>query len=370
MSRSRILYALYLFFIVFLSLEIILRFYNPFHFRVKGNRIVLPANERLVIHNTGNPRLDPVIINSRNSLGFRGPEKPAGFDQCLSVVTVGGSATECHFLSDDKTWPWLLAGELKKSFPSLWLNNAGLDGHSTFGHQVLLNDYLVAIRPKLILFLTGMNEIENEGLTFHDKQNIRNTYNGFLHFIFNNSEALNLGLNLVRRHQAQQMNNAINGLQDLRKDERLVMTEQQVAERRQRQAGFLAGYRQRLVQLIDTCRTHAIEPVCMTQPDLLGRGRDSATGADLEMLKIDTDSNGKCLWTVLEMYNDVTRQVCREKKVAVIDLASEMPKNSLYYYDHSHFTNEGAKKVAEITAIHLKDILSQLPGAVGGMPGK
>src|SRR5882724_299428 len=99
-ARKKILYILYLFFIVFFALEIILRIYNPFHFRIKGDRLLLPVNERLVIRNTINLSLDPEIVNTRNSLGFRGPEKPAGFDSVLSIITVGGSTTECHFLSD------------------------------------------------------------------------------------------------------------------------------------------------------------------------------------------------------------------------------------------------------------------------------
>ena len=101
MNRKNFLFALYLFFIVFVSLEIILRIYNPFHFRLKGDKIILPVNQVEVIRNEINPRLDKIIINKRNSLGFRGPEKPREFEKALSIITVGGSTTECHFLSDE-----------------------------------------------------------------------------------------------------------------------------------------------------------------------------------------------------------------------------------------------------------------------------
>lgn len=39
--RKNIVYALYLFSITIISLEIILRIYNPFHFRIKGEKIIL-----------------------------------------------------------------------------------------------------------------------------------------------------------------------------------------------------------------------------------------------------------------------------------------------------------------------------------------
>ncbi len=355
-TRKRILFILYLFFISFLALEIILRFYNPFHYRIKGDRLLLPVNERQLIRNDINPRLDTVIINTRNSMGFRGPEKPAGFDRMLSVITVGGSTTECHFLSDTKTWPWLLGENLRPSFPGIWVNNAGLDGHSTFGNELLLNDYLVKIKPAVILFLTGINDVENDQPTFHDKLNRKGAYNDFKHFIFNNSEVLNLALNLVRNWQSPRLDRA-NGWLDLRKGDTLIMSSGQVEERKHIQAKYLAGYRQRIAEMIDTCRAHGIQAVFITQPSLFGAGRDSVTGVSLETFKLEEKLNGRCLWELLKLYNEAVKAVCSAKKVPVIDLAEQMPKNSLYFYDASHFTNQGAEKMASLAAGYLQPVL-------------
>jgi len=54
-------------------------FRNPFGFRVRGDQIVLPVHRRYEIHNTQIPKLDAVIIHTKNSLGFRGPEPPERF---------------------------------------------------------------------------------------------------------------------------------------------------------------------------------------------------------------------------------------------------------------------------------------------------
>src|ERR1044072_615924 len=199
----KFLYFLYLFIVVFVLLEIVLRIYNPFQFRIKGNQILLPINQKQIIKNTINTNLDSVIINTRNGLGFRGPEKPADWNNYLTIITVGGSTTECHFLSDNKTWPFQLEQQLKPSFKDLWLNNAVFDGHSSVGHQVLLNDHLIKIKPKLVLFYAGINDVENEQPTFHDELNRRGGYSDLKHYIFNNSEVLNVGLNLVRGYRAQ-----------------------------------------------------------------------------------------------------------------------------------------------------------------------
>jgi hypothetical protein len=55
---NRILYGCFLLLVTFLALEIILRIYNPFQFRLKGDQIILPVNTKLTIQNSINPKLD------------------------------------------------------------------------------------------------------------------------------------------------------------------------------------------------------------------------------------------------------------------------------------------------------------------------
>jgi hypothetical protein len=37
----------------------------------------------------------------------------------ITIITVGGSTTECKFLSDNETWPEPLKSDLKKDHPGL-----------------------------------------------------------------------------------------------------------------------------------------------------------------------------------------------------------------------------------------------------------
>jgi hypothetical protein len=358
--RRRVIYGVYLFIMVLLMMEVALRIYNPFHFRLKGDKILLPINERETIINRINPKLDPVVVNTRNSLGFRGPEAPKGWARELTVITIGGSTTECHFLSDQRTWPFLLGETLADSVPGCWLNNAGLDGQSTFGHIVMLNDYVKKLRPSVVVFLTGINDMETFSPSFHDKLYQRGAYPDFSHFLFNNSEVLNLGLNLVRGWRARKFSNTTNGLLVLDSVHRLVLPDSVLRARVDRQAPFLAGYRQRLTELADSCLAWHILPVFLTQPDQFGFGRDSLTGADLAAFPVESAVSGQLLWEMLEQYNDVVRKLGADRGVPVIDLARLMPKNSLYFYDMSHFTNQGAKEVAGLLAPRMIRILRGL----------
>ncbi len=362
----RLAYGVYLFVAVFVLLEIVLRIYNPFHFRLRGDKIILPINQKIIITNKINPKLDPLIVDTRNSLGLRGPEPPVDWKSCLTVITVGGSTTECHFLNDNKTWPYLLSQELSDSFSRCWLNNAGLDGHSTYGHIVLLNDYIKKLRPKVIIFLTGINDVETEEPTFHDKLNIRGAYPDFRHYIFWNSEVLNLCLNLARGWRAQKFNNTTNAEVLLDSSRRLILPDSVMQRRLAAQAPFVVAYRRRVEQLADTCLAWGILPVFVTQPNQFGFGKDPLTSTDLALFPCDPHDDqlsGQLMWQMLERYNDVVRGLPAEKGVPVIDLARSMPKNSLYYYDMSHFTNQGAVEVSDIVAKAIIPVLRRyFPG--------
>jgi len=69
--------------------------------------------------------------------------------------------------------------------------------------------------------------------------------------------------------------------------------------------------------------------------------------------------NGKTWWKLLELYNDVTRQVGQEEAVFVIDLARRMGKNSLFFADKVHFTDAGQKSIADIVYHELGPFLSR-----------
>ena len=239
-------------------------------------------------------------------------------------------------------------------------------GHSTYGHTILLNDYVKKLRPSVLLFLTGINDVETGGALFHDKLSTQNAYSDFRHFIFTNSEVLNLSLNMARGWRAQRFNNTTNSMLVLDGNRRLVLPDTVMQKRLDRQAPYLAGYRERLTGLADTCLAWHILPVFITQPNLFGVGRDPVTGVDLEAYPTDprdTAINGRLIWEMLEEYNDVVRSIGLEKKVPVIDLARLMPKNSLYFYDMSHFTNAGAEEVAALLARELSPVLRRMAAA-------
>jgi len=155
--------------IAVLVFEALLRVYSPLPFRLRGDAIVLPAGVRYIRTNQPGTKLDPVTVHTRHRLGFRGSDLPADFASRFSIIAVGGSTTECFLLSDGKTWPDRMAAAPAAVRPDVWVNNAGLDGHSTFGHLVLLRSVLTTLKPTMVLFLIGVNDVGLEQVGPYDE---------------------------------------------------------------------------------------------------------------------------------------------------------------------------------------------------------
>jgi lysophospholipase L1-like esterase len=336
--------------------EVLLRIHNPFMTRIRGQRIVLEVNRKIHFKNTTIRGLDSEITYSRNAIGFRGPNPPADFARSLTLMTVGGSTTLCMWVSDDKTWTALLGDRLSHSFRNVWINNAGLDGHSTFGHLILLEDYVAPLHPKMVVFLVGTNDVAREANSEWDAVNAKSpimfgSVKFFLKSMSAYSEVAALLVDFYRAYEAHRA-----GLGHLRLDiTKMGRLEHTPEELRVYLQGFVsperqASYAGRLRRLIGIARRNGIEPAFLTQPLVFGPAIDDRTGIDLSTVRLSGALNGQFMWAAQEVYNDVTRQVCRDSSVMLVDLARQMPKSSRYFYDAMHFTNAGSEKVAEIVA--------------------
>ena len=348
--KINIWYLVYLVIIFVLAAEIILRIYNPFNTGIKGDKIVLRINMQYEVENNKIPVLEKKIIHSKNSLGFRGPEKPIKWDDYFTIITVGGSTTECCYLADGKTWSDNLYRKLSGSFPRLWVNNAGFGGHSSFGHLILLQDYLVKLHPKMILMLVGCNDLAREDLSASDKYSMKGTYGSIASFFTKNSELANLSANMLRvkRAKTKHLTDSYINLDQKKFDTITVSDKVILAKIKNHERQWLPDYKKRLDSIVKISRANGIDLVLLTQPSLFGKGIDPITNADLEKHRLYDDVNGLQWWKIMERYNDITRQVALENDIFLIDLAREMPKSSLYFYDIVHFTNAGAEKVSEI----------------------
>ena len=114
------------------------------------------------------------------------------------------------------------------------------------------------------------------------------------------------------------------------------------------------AYAERLRLIIRLLRDGQTIPVLMTQPTVGGMIRDPTTGKDLSHLWY-----GQFFNQAFEIYNETMRNVAQGQSVYLIDLEGLLPKDTKYYWDPVHYTDAGAKKIAEIVAMGLLPYLAQ-----------
>ncbi len=342
----------------FLGAEGYLRYMNLAPSQLQGSHIVLPRNHIYHYDHIALRGCDSNLVHTRNSLGFRGSEPPQDFKNALTVVAVGDSATESFYLSDGKTWPERLQAHLSRQYPSLWINNAGLDGLSTFGYRFLIEENLLTLKPKIILLMAGPSDVGREDLNVEDIKIVHpSMYRTFWSFIEGKSRLITFISNLARTAVAGR-----HGIQHGNLDVRYARKASASSSTRanapgHRQETYLRGYEKRLRALVDLCKRNGIVPVLITQPVLYGPMKDDVTGVDLGRLEGPEGLSGEEAWVLLNRYDEITRRVAQDTHIPVIDVARKLPKSTRYFYDYFHFTNAGAERVGDIVSQELSPIV-------------
>lgn len=349
---STLTYLLYTFIIVAVGLEIFLRFYSPVPVRLKGNNIVLPKNQTYRLPNENFTKISKNAIHKKNSLGFRGEEWDANSSR-IKLLFVGGSTTECYYIDDKKNWPALVAQKLG---PKYLVNNAGLNGHSTIGHISLLKGYLSQIKPDYAFFLIGINDLattDNGGNSFDNKLVNKDVeyyiiqleeYSrlvNLLHSFYRSYQAFKLGIkdNIEWKLAVQ------NNLKPLSNGEFDLILNKHAASQK--------AYNLRILEIIQLCKVNHVKPIFLTQPLLFGNAIDPSTSLDLYTYQVYSLS-GNQYQQKLEVYNQTLRATCQNNQVELIDMARLLPKDSKYFFDDMHFSDEGCAKVSEIVLDNWK----------------
>lgn len=313
----------------FVLCEVILRIYNPFQSRVRGNEIILKSNYKQTIEmNPAVPGLDLKIRYSTNSLGFRGPELPKDTTGIIKIITVGGSTTECSLLSDDSTWSARLYQKLLSNHSSLWLNNAGIDGCSTYGHVILMRDYVVKLKPDFVIFLIGINDLAKSEFDQEDGF-LLNRKEAAWRKLLKKSELFTTISNVVTAMKTEKVSLTHGKNPKEYINDRLnKMDDTQRLEFEKSSAANLKSYMDRVTQLNELCKSAAITPVFITQPKY--------------------DDSLSYSWQAMLKYNEALIDYCKTNGISCIDLGSTLPKEVTYYYDPIHFTNAGSEAIASI----------------------
>ena len=327
----------------FAVLEITVRLISPSLFHPD---ILLQPHLNLV-YNVNLSGVSPLIHHTTNKLGFRGDPFPKNIEEYNFILTIGGSTTLCFYLDDTKTWPTLLQKKLRESSdPSVLVQNAGLDGHSTRGHLLVMQYVVPKVKPNTIIMLVGVNDLGNsldkrrfeEGNKFEKVPFIYKlfSYSRVLQILYSWKQTLFGEVTLT--HQSN-TNLVLLPLEH----------EDSLSEGFQKELVSLPEYEHNLKTITQMAKDMHIRLIFVTHPLLFSDDKNwssvQATGLGLSQMSYNISAQTYA--KMLNIFNKRLLDVCHETSTECIDLANLMPHENKYFYDAVHFNEAGSEFVAQ-----------------------
>lgn len=290
----------------------------------------------------------PKITYTRDRNGLRGRcEDPRRID----VLTVGGSTTDQRYITDGQTFQDQLAAQVQQKLGrELRVCNAGVDGHSTFGHIAAFEKWFPLIdglHPQYVMLYIGINdagfrlqpmpERDPEQVTglrakiaqaFREKSalyGLDQTLSAILH---------RGGENRYARHGA-----ALPPEQDYVATATSSGIDELIAAN-------VAGYSARLATILGDIRQMGARPICVTQPTRMWIGQGETLRGLSEAFRFNGVAyNGLDYRASLLALNKAMEQQCTDVGGVFIDVhAREFSPGD--FYDPVHMTPVGASRLA------------------------
>jgi hypothetical protein len=297
------------------------------------------------------------VIYTRDEYGFRGAY---GETDNVVLVTFGGSTTEQRMISEGFTWQDIIQEKFEQAGIDFKIANAGLNGRTTFGHIQDLRQWMPLIpnfSPRFVLFYVGINDMFHDNpngerdLLVKEEQNFKDIIKSrsAIYFVFRTT----FGVYLAKKYDLTwtwiDYTNAQWTDIPLRSDYFRVLQSR------------LESYRERLVILGREVRKMNAIPVFVTQKrgdyhiengvvfglaETYGKSWRWFTDNRLGELKPGI-ANGVDYYIILELFNNTLMSVCQDIDGICIDLAGEIKFETGDFYDQTHNTRAGARKIGD-----------------------
>jgi len=297
------------------------------------------------------------VYTSTNKWGLRGDPIPKNWNDLTSILTIGGSTTHCQYLSDNKTWPYRLQELLRRDDPSVMVQNGGLDGHTSYGHLLMMKAVVPVIKPKFIIVLAGVNDMNvavrkishAKGI---GRQKLDNplaqsrlvfrlySYSRTLQFLFTWYQIIIEKTPIVNQVEYTYHRYFKPLPMDRKPTELDFLSNKEL---------LTADYEVQIKEMIQIAKNSGIKMLFLTQPTIY-EDNEYWSGIRADWFSYQKNPlviSAATEWKLLEAFNQKLLNICESEGIACFDLASEVPHSSDYFYDDYHFNELGAEFVAE-----------------------
>jgi lysophospholipase L1-like esterase len=312
-----------------------------------------------------------------NKYGMRG-RNPSRSDD-YSVLTIGGSTTECLFLDDTETWAQLLEDRLgERAGVRVWVGNAGKSGLNT-RHHVVETDVLLSQMPDVdaVVLLVGINDLSFR-LSWDEQWRMampsavnRDVLIGKAFWVRPEPETVpvykfpelryRLRVFKGKAEEDEVVSSPIR--QDANGQAYLKWRENRRTSPYRRDQmpdlrSALREYAANINAIIDIASARSVDVVFAAQPTIWKahmpeHERELLWMGGVGRFQAEKDKpyyTPAILDSIMGEYNDTLRDVCTKRGVICVDLPAVIPKDTSAVYDDCHFNENGARLVADAIA--------------------
>lgn len=318
----------------------------PFHTRPVGTRVArLPLGIDM-------PGVSGDAHSRVNSLGIRGTEFPEDRQQ-PRILCLGGSTTECGYLDDLETWPHLIQEMIQQDHHrAVWVGNLGISGFNTRHHLKFIRESPLVEEVDVLVVLAGVNDLLtclNQDRRPWEETDLDRSPRW----------SRSLSVQVLRQIPVQWRASRREDLTDrLRERSRREQSGGPFVEQLPDLTTELAAYRRRLQAMIDLAHQRRRTLVFLTQPTLWSDQLPPEVRARFWQGTLGGNRflSAGCLAEGMRRFNQVLEETCRDAQVQCISLEA-LNAQPVYFYDHCHFNEAGARAVATLVAPLLATIL-------------
>ena len=291
------------------------------------------------------------VVYRRDQYGLRGDY---GSPENITILAVGGSTTNDRVANEGDTWTDVLQQNLHAFGKNEIIANAGIDGHSTVGHirsfELWFNK-IPNLSPKYIIYYVGINDrgVSAGDIPLPDRLKSTNVVRRISNYTKNHSFFVR-GFGNLKGFLAARRIGVAYELWDFREIEPEFAFAAQTFEPDRRFLASLDAYRQRLQTLFFLTSKFGAESIFVTQPVGLVKKEEGG-------LYVVNGSDADSIYLQMIEYNRVLMEFCASVEATCIDLASELDFGLKDFYDSSHTTPSGSRKIGKFLSKKLRQVI-------------
>ena len=241
----------------------------------------------------------------------------------FSIFFLGGSTTECSFVSEDLRYPYLVGKHLNDTFENkINVYNSGVSGNHTYHAIDILLNKIVPLKPKYVVLMECINDWTT--LLFEGSYWNRNPTRSLI----------------------------------VDPNSKLPINSDEWAHLRGKKLAWDAGkiveeFKKAQLTFISICKANNIEPILMTQANRYSQVPDEKITKDLTSKLEPFGLTYDDVKNINSLMNNQIRENATKNNLLLIDLDRLVPRSSVYMYDIVHYNDKGSILAAEIISKEL-----------------